>query len=95
MLDTVGVPPDPSRAVWATVNTTAATVRFTVEDDSLGDLNCDGSVNINDVAAFAMALTDPTTYTATYACDISRADVNQDDHQNGEDIQAFLELLVP
>ena len=62
----------------------------------LGDLNCDGVVNIDDIAPFALALVDPAAYQAQHpGCSPARADLNQDTHQDGADIQPFVDLLLP
>lgn len=61
----------------------------------LGDLNCDGSVDVNDIAAFVLALTDDAAYQSTFpGCEISRADLNGDNAVNGLDIQPFVSTLL-
>jgi len=57
----------------------------------LGDVNCDGVVDLLDVSPFASALTDPAGFPG---CDILRADMNQDDLVNGADVQPFVNALV-
>ncbi len=62
----------------------------------LGDLNCDGVVDVNDIAPFVLALTDPDNYTMQYQeCCINLADMNEDESVNGSDIQGFVGLLLP
>jgi hypothetical protein len=65
----------------------------------LGDLNCDGVVDVLDVDPFVLALVDPAGYAAEYpACDINLADMNGDGLANGGDIQPFVTTttqLVP
>ena len=61
----------------------------------LGDLNCDGLVDINDVGAFVMALVDPAGYQAAYpGCDPLRADMNASGAADGADVQLFVDALL-
>lgn len=61
-----------------------------------GDLNCDGSINGQDIAPFRLALTDPDQYGQQYPdCDVHNADTNGDGSVNGQDIAGFVELLLP
>jgi hypothetical protein len=66
----------------------------------LGDLNCDGNVNTNDIQHFVQALIDPVGYVADHdgdpfaACTVSLADVNQDAFADGGDIVGFVGLLI-
>lgn len=67
-----------------------------IDSAARGDMNCDGVVDTADVAAFALALVDPAAYIAAYPdCFLTRADMNADALQNGEDVQLFTQLLVP
>ncbi|TWT41948.1 hypothetical protein RAS1_30720 [Phycisphaerae bacterium RAS1] len=60
----------------------------------LGDLNCDGEVNILDINAFILAITDPAAYAAAYPdCNINLADCNGDGDENILDINPFISLL--
>ena len=62
---------------------------------SLGDLNCDGSVNAFDIDPFVLALTDPVGYQAAWPnCNINNADCNGDGEVNAFDIDPFVELLT-
>lgn len=61
----------------------------------VGDTNCDGSVNGQDIESFVVAIGDPCAFNAGYACDVLRADTNGDGSVNGQDISAFLDLLTP
>ena len=66
---------------------------------SLGDLNCDGSMNGLDIDPFVVALTStPADYPEYYAqypdCDANLADCNADGSINGLDIDGFVDLLV-
>lgn len=59
------------------------------------DMNCDGSVNDQDIAPFAVALVDPALYAVMFpACDISRADVNQDGVNDGLDVAPFVAIIL-
>ncbi|TWT44261.1 hypothetical protein RAS1_06710 [Phycisphaerae bacterium RAS1] len=60
----------------------------------VGDLNCDGEVNILDINAFTLALADETAYAAEYPkCDSIAADVNDDGEVNVLDINPFVALI--
>ena len=61
----------------------------------LGDVNCDGFVNVFDIDPFVLALTDEVAYAAAYpGCDISAADVNEDGSINVFDIDPFVLRLT-
>ena len=61
----------------------------------LGDLNCDGALDLGDVAPLALALVDPVGYAAVYpACNLDRADLNAGGAADGQDIQAFVNALL-
>ncbi len=60
-----------------------------------GDMDCSGAIDNADVAAFVLALTDPTGYGDLYpSCDYMLADCNGDDAVDGRDIRAYIELLL-
>jgi ligand-binding sensor domain-containing protein len=60
----------------------------------LGDLNCDGVVNFDDINPFVLALSDPAGYAAVYPnCNILNGDCNGDGGVNFDDITAFVALL--
>ncbi|HPF40319.1 MAG TPA: FG-GAP-like repeat-containing protein [Phycisphaerae bacterium] len=59
-----------------------------------GDLNCDGTVDLNDVQPFSTALADAAAYANLYpSCDILAADLDQNGEVNSDDIPAFVELM--
>ena len=61
---------------------------------SMGDLNCDGMVDAEDIEAFIMAIFSPLNYPAQYPeCDINRGDINGDGLVNAGDIEGFIQLL--
>ncbi|MCG3125472.1 MAG: hypothetical protein CHACPFDD_00295 [Phycisphaerae bacterium] len=62
----------------------------------LGDMNCDGSVNVFDIEPFVLALIDLEAHAAAYpGCHADWAgDINQDGSFNGFDVDAFVELLA-
>lgn len=103
VLDAVGSPPIPP-AHWpvspAAVNLAGASFSFEVVDELRGDLNCDGLVNTADISHFVQALVDPAGYDADHdgsphpVCLRSRADLNDDTREDGEDIQSFVDLLL-
>ena len=61
---------------------------------ALGDLNCDGEVNFDDIHPFVLALSDPAAYGAAYPfCNVLLADCNGDGVVDFTDINAFVALL--
>lgn len=60
----------------------------------LGDMNCDGVVNVLDINPFTLALSDPAGYAAQFpACNILNGDMNHDGFVNVLDINLFVALL--
>ena len=65
------------------------------ECEGVGDVNCDGLVNLFDVDPFVLALTDADAYATAYpCCDILRADCDGDDRISMFDIDPFVELIT-
>ncbi|MBN2448519.1 MAG: trypsin-like peptidase domain-containing protein [Phycisphaerae bacterium] len=61
----------------------------------LGDLNCDGSVDVFDIDAFVLAVTDASGYATVYPdCNINLADCNEDGAVDVFDIGAFVDLVT-
>lgn len=66
-----------------------------VADSTLGDMNCDCAVNVLDINAFVLALSDPAAYAAMFpSCNIMFGDINGDGFVNVLDINAFVALLA-
>lgn len=62
---------------------------------AVGDLNCDGFIDNEDVDPFVQAVTDPNGYAATWPnCDPFNADINGDGVVDNEDIDPFVALLT-
>lgn len=60
----------------------------------VGDLNCDGSVDVLDINPFIQALADPGAYAADHpGCHIDMADINGDLAVDIIDINGFIALL--
>ena len=60
----------------------------------VADLNCDGSLDFDDISPFVLALSDPATYHAAYPdCCYLKGDCNGDSAVNFDDINAFVALL--
>jgi hypothetical protein len=65
------------------------------DECEVGDLDCDGDVDLGDINPFVMVLSDPVGWQAEYPdCYILRADVNQDGTVNFGDINPFVALLT-
>ena len=61
----------------------------------MGDLNCDGVLNMSDIGPFALALIDPAGYAVSYPeCTQFLADINEDGQRDGRDIQEFVTALL-
>lgn len=59
-----------------------------------GDLNCDGTIDNQDIDSFVLALTDPAAYATQHpTCAAYLADINEDGSVDNEDIDPFLALL--
>ena len=62
---------------------------------TVGDLNCDGVVNLLDIDPFVLALTDPGAYEAAFpGCHLELADCSGDGQVNLFDVDSFMELLT-
>ena len=61
----------------------------------LGDLDCDGFINVFDIDPFVLALTSPEAYASAFPdCDRMLADINGDGLVNAFDIDPFVLLLT-
>jgi len=64
-------------------------------DSLIGDMNCDGVVNVADVAPLTLALTDLAAYQLQFpGCDPLNGDMNQDLALDGRDIGLFVNCLI-
>ncbi|HVP09983.1 MAG TPA: SGNH/GDSL hydrolase family protein [Phycisphaerae bacterium] len=62
---------------------------------TLGNLDCDTDLDMDDVCAFDLALLDPDAYTAQHPdCYIRHADCNFDGVIDGMDVEPFVNLLI-
>jgi hypothetical protein len=63
---------------------------------TVGDMDCDGDVDFDDINPFVLALTDPLTYQAQYPnCNYLNGDCDGDGDVDFDDINAFVALLNP
>lgn len=97
--------PDISLTLGVTANTAFAgslfsprvwngTIRYT-ELRLLGDLDCNGVVDVNDVGPFVLTLVDPAGYVFWFPeCDALRGDINGDGRNDGVDVGLFVDLVV-
>lgn len=71
------------------------TMKFTNRTLVPGDMNCDGSLSVSDIAGFVQALTDPAAYAQAYpGCDVSLADMSGDGAVSVGDIAGFVDALT-
>ena len=67
----------------------------TAPEYAIGDVNCDGSVNLFDVAPFVVAVSDPDGYAVQYPnCDLMQADIDQSGVVDLFDIDPFVTCVV-
>jgi hypothetical protein len=60
-----------------------------------GDLNCDGSVDFNDIDPFIVALISRDDYESQYpACDYFNGDIDGNGPVDSDDIDGFVECLI-
>ena len=65
------------------------------EPITLGDCNCDGTVDFFDIDPFVLAITDPAGYGTAYPdCNILNADCNEDGTVDFFDIGPFVDLIT-
>ncbi len=70
-------------------------VRFSVSPPVIGDVNCDGVVNFDDINAFVLALVGQASYEAAYPnCRWLNADIDGNSIVNFDDINPFVNCLV-
>jgi hypothetical protein len=61
----------------------------------LGDMNCDGSIDFDDIDPFVVAIVDQGDYESAYPdCRYLNADTNKDGAVDFDDIDSFVECLV-
>ena len=105
----IATPPQRRGAVMAYAADRQAMLLFAGDDDfewladswefmaaspSMGDLNCDCTVDALDIEPFIVALFDPGRYDKLYpTCNIELADINDDGTVNALDIEPFIDLL--
>lgn len=96
VLTTINTAPTASNVVSATVDTlTDGSFTFQVGTAALGDMNCDNTLDLNDVSAFVLAQVDPTAYASAYpGCDPLRGDFADNDILDGRDISGFVSALL-
>jgi hypothetical protein len=91
-IDSITITADPAASGFAVGEFAIAR---TPRGYALGDMNCDGALNVFDIDPFVLALTNPAAYHAAYpCCFINAGDVNQDGVINAFDIDPFVLLLT-
>jgi hypothetical protein len=94
VLTALNSPPAFSPVASAIVNLTGASFSVTV-GGLRGDLNCDGSVNFQDINPFVLYLSNPSSWQATFpGCLLQNGDINADGtYPSFGDINPFVTLL--
>jgi plastocyanin len=60
----------------------------------LGDMNCDGGIDFDDIDPFVLALVSPEDYAVAYPdCNVLNGDTDQDGDVDFDDIDELIELL--
>lgn len=73
----------------------AFVIELTRADVLMGDLNCDGTLDVGDIGPFIHAILGAQRYEATYPdCDRMLGDFNDDGRVDGFDISPFVKALV-
>ncbi len=102
VMATVEIPTDPGRGMDAPLISARADrdggtrefARMTISVRQIGDLNCDGDVDFDDISPFVLALSGQAAYEAEYPdCDWLLADANQDGEVDFDDINPFVDLI--
>ncbi len=61
-----------------------------------GDADCNGVVDMADLAHFAQRLVNPAGYDAAHlGCNTINCDINHDGRTDGRDVNAMIDLLMP
>ncbi len=85
--------------LWNDIPATATATRFALVEvgvSPVGDMDCNGVINLLDVQAFVLALINPSAYGIQYpGCQILNGDANADLQVNGRDIGPFTQLVIP
>ncbi|TWT39990.1 hypothetical protein RAS1_43810 [Phycisphaerae bacterium RAS1] len=69
-------------------------IYYNCDAATLGDMNCDGTVDILDINPFVLALSDPAAYAAAFPdCNVNLGDINGDGEVNVLDINPFVALV--
>jgi len=89
-----GISPWPNGNPFADTNLSFTIVPEPPPPPTPGDLNCDNTVDVQDIEAMVMALTDPGLYLEFHGC-IENGDLNDDELVDGRDLRGFVELLTP
>jgi len=81
--------------LWMTcISRGIAVLTVTYPPSLVGDLNCDGAVNFDDINPFVLALSDPAGYAAAFPnCNILNGDCDGDGDVDFDDVNAFVALL--
>lgn len=94
VLTAVNEPPDFSPVAQANVTYNAETVSFTVSTPDLGDMDCDGDVDFDDIAPFVLAIGGQAGYEAEWPdCEWLNGDVDGNGTVDFDDISPFVALL--
>jgi hypothetical protein len=96
-LDEIAVPPDFSPVSGATVQIGDGQITFTVESVCIGDLNCDGQIDLADINPFTTYLSNQAAWQAEFpGCNALNGDIDCDGtygQASFGDINPFVALM--
>lgn len=90
-----GMGPTDSSITYSGWNIDDVEIWGVVPGPVLGDMNCDGVLDLGDIDPFVLALLDKDEYLAVYPnCDLDLADTNADLSLSGSDVGSFVQFLL-
>ena len=90
-----GVAIDSARNLHVVDTNNMRALRFDASFGRPGDMNCDGLVDVSDIAPWVTAVLNPSSYSAAFPnCDITLGDLNGDGRIDGRDIRGLVAAIL-